>query len=844
VDTFPFLAVLLCAMGSLILVLMAMDLRARKAALARGREQAQKLRDEQDRAAGERESTLVAKKLAIQKDWERKRDALLARVHAEETALADELRQVQARLFEAAGRMEDEQGNLSKLLQRLQKEQGMLVVQRQALAAARKVAAGVTAKAASTDQARATLVDQLVRLEQALKTLKEDRERDSQTYSVIPYLGKHGESRRPMYIECATSGFVFHPDKLQLGAGTSPSRLRSEIQGRAATQITRMRAEGVKDTRPYIMLLVRPDGIQRYYQAQSVLRDLSLEFGYEFVDADWILKVPVDGPPSTSQLVTAPAGSPPPPVRGAPGFLGPRTGSGGSSGGGPIRGGAVAGGSSYGGSNRTGVPGSMASGGSGVPGFGGPPGTARPGGSIGRPGSGSSGVFGGQGTPGNGSTGSGWPGSRGSVAGGGANAGIPVIGSEGPGLGSPVISNPASPGWGGRPGGLGVSAGGSSAFAGASGSAALGQPGTRVGIGQPGLYGGSMGSSGTLAGGTGGTGSGQPGAQAGIGVPSVGSAGSGSSASSGGSPVLNPLSVPGNSAGGYASSGGTGSPNPLGMQSGSSGGGSGSGSPGGTPTPGQSGAAANGAGPGGGPIVMGDPRTTGQPAGTTSPIGPDPRSTPLAFVSSGQGVERIAPPSDNLPPSTPPRPPDSENPPPPRTVAIADGGVAGGPSGSSSSGPPGAPRIGSGDPENSSLPPSRIVDVPQIAPDAPPLPRRRPAALRPASVCSNGDYVIFIECRSEYLVIYPSQKRVAIDALNHSKFHNPLYRAIEQMIARRLSTLRPGEKEPRIQVRFLVHPDADRTLHLAYPVLESLPGEKVRYNLQPEDDVARIISAY
>jgi hypothetical protein len=136
------------------------------------------------------------------------------------------------------------------------------------------------------------------------------------------------------------------------------------------------------------------------------------------------------------------------------------------------------------------------------------------------------------------------------------------------------------------------------------------------------------------------------------------------------------------------------------------------------------------------------------------------------------------------------------------------------------------------------------VDVPCIGPEAPPLPRNKPAVLRPARVGSDGDYVIFIECLAEYLVVYPSQRRVAIDALNHSRFHNPLYKQVEQMIARRLSTLRPGEQQPRIQIRFLVHSDGDRTLHLAYPVLEALPGEKVRYNLQPEDDVARIISAY
>ncbi len=116
--------------------------------------------------------------------------------------------------------------------------------------------------------------------------------------------------------------------------------------------------------------------------------------------------------------------------------------------------------------------------------------------------------------------------------------------------------------------------------------------------------------------------------------------------------------------------------------------------------------------------------------------------------------------------------------------------------------------------------------------------------LRPARLSSDDDYVIFIECQTDYVVIYPSRKRVAIESLNHSQAYNPLYKTVEQMIMRRLSTLAPGDKRPHIQVRFLVHRDGERTLHYAYPVLEAMPVEKVRYNLQPEDDVAKIIRSY
>src|SRR5271163_2945093 len=95
VDTFPFLAVLLCAMGSLILVLMAMDGMARKAALARGREEARKRLDERAQLLAERRAEHDAKEKTLHEEWKKKRDALLARVDAEESSLAEDLRKVQ-----------------------------------------------------------------------------------------------------------------------------------------------------------------------------------------------------------------------------------------------------------------------------------------------------------------------------------------------------------------------------------------------------------------------------------------------------------------------------------------------------------------------------------------------------------------------------------------------------------------------------------------------------------------------------------------------------------------------------------------------------------------------------
>src|SRR5581483_2623419 len=42
----------------------------------------------------------------------------------------------------------------------------------------------------------------------------------------------------------------------------------------------------------YLMFLVRPDGIRNYYYTQAALRGMDADFGYEFVDADWVLEFP------------------------------------------------------------------------------------------------------------------------------------------------------------------------------------------------------------------------------------------------------------------------------------------------------------------------------------------------------------------------------------------------------------------------------------------------------------------------------------------------------------------------------------------------------------------------
>src|SRR5262249_18278681 len=82
------------------------------------------------------------------------------------------------------------------------------------------------------------------------------------------------------------------------------------------------------DNRVYWLLLVRPDGILRYYEFMEALGDLDVAVGYELVERDWQFDFPESAEPRTQSWVTGPIPTtrprptPPPPLRGRAGVGG------------------------------------------------------------------------------------------------------------------------------------------------------------------------------------------------------------------------------------------------------------------------------------------------------------------------------------------------------------------------------------------------------------------------------------------------------------------------------------------------------------------------------------------
>jgi len=287
VTTFPFLAVLLCTMGSLILILMVVDRRARIVANARAAaEIARRYTAEDEDAKARRE------------EWERRRRDL----HDWLLREMEELRQRGALLDEQAiarARAIAEQRTAAEKLQlQYQHETEQLERAEKELAKLQAELNGGVRQSEKINADLARLFADLAELERALLNLKALRRQQAQTYSLIPWRGKHGASRRPIYVECNRGGVIFHSDQLAIdGLSVEPMAIRREVDRRIAASQDAAGADAV----PYLLVLLRPTGITNYYRLKTALEGLKIDFGYEFIDEDWVLDFPDDNSNGTIQ---------------------------------------------------------------------------------------------------------------------------------------------------------------------------------------------------------------------------------------------------------------------------------------------------------------------------------------------------------------------------------------------------------------------------------------------------------------------------------------------------------------------------------------------------------------
>ena len=268
VALFPFLAVLLCTMGALVLLLMLIASQA-------------KAKAEAERAAAAKPKVDLEAIKRREEDLQWKIDQL---TKSREQTIAD---------------VADTRSQLSHLEEhslRLRKEFADLEAAEALLRSQKAIDENGRAAVA------ADLAELRRKIEEAEKKLAAEKVagRKPQAFAVVPYEGEHGTRRRPIYIECRGDAIILQPEGIKFteadfAGSLGPSNPLATCVRVVSEYLTR--GETFKEgEQPYPLLLVRPSGIGAYYVARAGMTSWEGEFGYELIDEEWPLEFPPPDP--------------------------------------------------------------------------------------------------------------------------------------------------------------------------------------------------------------------------------------------------------------------------------------------------------------------------------------------------------------------------------------------------------------------------------------------------------------------------------------------------------------------------------------------------------------------
>jgi len=112
-----------------------------------------------------------------------------------------------------------------------------------------------------------------------------------------------------------------------------------------------------------------------------------------------------------------------------------------------------------------------------------------------------------------------------------------------------------------------------------------------------------------------------------------------------------------------------------------------------------------------------------------------------------------------------------------------------------------------------------------------------PPAAPLGRILGNRDWLIYIECTAEGVVVKQGNQKFSVESLaKQTSGEHPLVKAVQQMIERRQATVRAGEPPYRPMLRFQVRPDGLRSYYLAYPLFGNTRLPMARENLQKPPD--------
>ena len=267
---FPFLAVLLCTIGALVLILV--------------------LTVTNSHASARRDAEMAMVEVKDAAD-------IVDVVSEELIAQREDLKELVERRRRDLANIEDHiarlKNNLQQLLEKIERIQSDVS----------KTETSQSDKSAQVAELRKEIDDKKREL---LEEIAKQKKRKP-AFAVIPYVGTNGTSRRPVYMECTKEGVIVQPEGLLISLNELKPPHGPGNPMDAALRVLRL-AYQQRDTTfginqpPYPLLLVRPDGIHTYALAREAMSGWDDQFGYELINADMDLKFPAGVPGLKEQL--------------------------------------------------------------------------------------------------------------------------------------------------------------------------------------------------------------------------------------------------------------------------------------------------------------------------------------------------------------------------------------------------------------------------------------------------------------------------------------------------------------------------------------------------------------
>ncbi len=284
---FPFLAVLLCTMGAMVVLLVAMAHVAR------------------DKAEQQAEAQAALAQAADTPEQQLARQRL-----AEAQTYRDRLGKVRS---QAAAQLEEEQTKLTGIedhIRRLQDEVETLRTEAMELIALEEEHYDDQAMA---EQELERLQELTKMLTDEIVELEEQAAGRQRRYAIVPMRDEATGTHRPaVYFECRADGVLLQPEGIKLTREDflPPVHVSSPLAAAVRTikqyYADHPEARGVGEAGlPYPLLVVRPDGISAYHAARAVLESINDEYGYQPVAEEWPLEYEAPNPMLAEQVAAA-----------------------------------------------------------------------------------------------------------------------------------------------------------------------------------------------------------------------------------------------------------------------------------------------------------------------------------------------------------------------------------------------------------------------------------------------------------------------------------------------------------------------------------------------------------